>query len=75
VWTLAKLSWFHRAASALGGLLIFVGILVIGVFALALFGIIDFEVFTEAGYRPLLVWALFTVSILDLAAGLVLLRR
>ncbi len=72
---MAELSGFHRAASALGGFLIFVGILVIGVFALILFRIIDFGVLTEAGYRPLLVWALFTVSVLDVAAGLVLLRR
>jgi len=75
VWTLAGLSGLQRAASALGGLLIFVGILVIGVFALTLFEMVDFGVFTEAGYRPLLVWALFTLSVLDLAAGLLLLRR
>lgn len=66
---------FSRVSSALGGLLIFVGILFIGIFALALFGLIDLAIFKSQDYRGLLMLVLLVISILDLIAGIILAFR
>jgi hypothetical protein len=71
----AGLNKFSRVSSALGGLMVFVGILLIGIFALALFGLIDLEVFKSADYRVLLMLVLLVISILDLIAGIMLALR
>jgi len=71
----AGLSKFSRVSSTLGGLLIFVGILLIGIFALALFGLIDLAIFKSQDYRGLLMLVLLVISILDLIAGIILAFR
>ena len=61
-----------RMAIAIGGFLIFVGVIMIGTFALGLLGVID--ALESAGYRILALWALLIVGVLDLVSG-VMLRR
>ena len=61
-----------RMAVAIGGFLIFVGVIMIGIFALGLLGVID--ALESAGYRTLALWALLIVGVLDLVSG-VMLRR
>jgi hypothetical protein len=59
-------------AIAIGGFLIFVGVIMMGIFALGLLGVIG--ALENAGYRTLALWALLIVGVLDLASG-VMLRR
>ena len=67
--------WFSRFAVALGGFLIFVGIIVIGVF---LIGILDPSILESESLQnfqsiPLLL--LLAIGLLDLVAGIILWRR
>lgn len=62
-------------AVALGGFLIFVGIILIGVFALAFYGFIDVSIFESEEYRTLFMLVLLVVSVLDVASGIMLARR
>lgn len=66
---------FGRASSALGGFLIFLGIIIIGVCALALFDVINLEVFSSENFRPLLMLVLLVVSVLDIISGIILAFR
>lgn len=66
---------FGRASSALGGFLIFLGIIIIGIFALALFGVINLEVFSSENFRPLFMLVLLVVSVLDIISGIILAFR
>lgn len=63
-----------KAAVAMGGFLIFVGVLMIGVFALAIFDIIDVGMFMSNEHRVLFVSVLLMVSVLDLVSGIMLAR-
>ena len=60
-----------KAAVALGGFLIMVGILLIGV--TSLFSMADVTVGSE--YRMLFMWVLLTVSVCDIVAGVILVSR
>lgn len=64
--------WFSRFAVALGGFLIFVGIIVVGVFLVGFFGMVDFSVL-ENEILPLLL--LLAIGLVDLVAGIILWRR
>ncbi|RLI31235.1 hypothetical protein DRO56_05365 [Candidatus Bathyarchaeota archaeon] len=64
-----------KIAAALGGLLIFVGVIMIGIFALAFFKIIDVSIVANQEQLPLFTWILMTISLLDLGAGIILLYR
>jgi hypothetical protein len=64
--------WFSRIAVALGGFLIFVGIIVVGVFLVGFFGMVDFSVL-ESESLPLLL--LLAIGLVDLIAGIILWRR
>jgi len=66
---------FGRASSALGGFLIFLGIIIIGIFALALFDVIDLEIFESQDYRALFMLILLVVSALDIISGIILAFR
>ena len=66
--------WLSRFAVALGGFLIFVGIMMIGVFVLFFFGFVDVAIFDEK-YRMLFLWILLAISVLDLVSGVILRRR
>jgi len=67
----AKPRRFSKVAVALGGFLIMVGMLLIGV--ALLFSMAGVTV--ESEYQMLFMWILLTVSICDIAAGVILLFR
>lgn len=64
---------FGRMAVAMGGFLIFVGVIMVGIFALGLLGVID--TLESAGYRTLALWSLLIVGMLDLVSGAMLRRE
>ncbi len=68
-----------KAAVAIGGFLIFVGITMTSVFALAISGVIDISILeTISGneaYRMLFSGGLLALGILDLVSGIILRRR
>ena len=67
--------WLTRFAVALGGFLIFVGIIVIGVFLISFLGVVDFSIIdSETSYSLSLV-LLLAIGLVDLVAGIILWRR
>jgi len=67
--------WLSRFAVALGGFLIFVGIMMIGVFLLVFFGFLDVGILEGEKVRMLSLWALLIIGLLDLVSGIILRRR
>ncbi|NIR86776.1 hypothetical protein GWO13_04070 [Candidatus Bathyarchaeota archaeon] len=68
-----------KVAVAIGGFLIFVGIIMIGVFALAISGALGIGVFERISeseaYRTLLLGMLLVIGIFDFLSGIMLRRR
>ena len=67
--------WLSRFAVALGGFLLFVGIMMIGVFLLVFFGFLEVGILEGEKVRMLSLWALLTIGLLDLVSGYILRRR
>jgi len=67
--------WFSRFAVALGGFLIFVGIIVIGAFLISFFGIVDLSVLETENLQNLPLLLLLAIGLADLVAGIILWRR
>ena len=67
--------WFSRFAVALGGFLIFVGIIVIGVFLIDYFGMIDLNILETENLQNLPFYMLLAIGLVDLIAGIILWRR
>jgi hypothetical protein len=67
--------WFNRFAVALGGFLIFVGIIIIGVFIFILMGDINFNLMELENFQSLFNAVLLFVGLIDLIAGIILWRR
>jgi len=67
-----------KVAVAIGGFLIFVGIIMTGMFALALSGVINVGVFERISgsdaYRVLFLGVLLIIGILDFVSGIILRR-
>ena len=63
-----------KVAVAIGGFLIFVGIIMVGIFALVLFGVIDVSVLESNGYRMFSLGVLLVIGVLDLVSGVILRR-
>lgn len=61
-----------RFAVALGGFLIFAGILMIGVFATVFFGFVEVSALENHEYHILSLWMLLVVGVLDLVSGIIL---
>ena len=66
---------FSRFAVALGGFLIFVGIIVIGVFLISFLGVVDFSMIETESLQSLFLGLLLAVGLVDLVAGIILWRR
>ena len=66
---------FSRFAVALGGFLIFVGIVVIGVFLIGFFGMVDFSIIETENLQSLSLGLLLAIGLVDLVAGIILSRR
>ena len=67
--------WFSRFAVALGGFLIFVGIIVIGVFLIDYFSMIDLNILETENLQNLPFYILLAIGLVDLIAGIILWRR
>jgi hypothetical protein len=67
--------WLSRFAVALGGFLIFVGIMMIGVFVLGFFSFVDFSMLESDQIRMLSLGALLAIGVLDLVSGIIIRRR
>lgn len=67
-----------KVAVAMGGFLILIGVLIVGVFALALTEVIDVKVLDETlenvNYQTLFLGVLLAIGILDVVSGIVLRR-
>ena len=70
-----KIQWSSRFAVALGGFLIFVGIMMIGILIWFFFGFVDFGMLESERFRMLFLWAFLAIGLLDLVAGVILRRR
>lgn len=70
-----KIQWSSRFAVALGGFLIFVGIMMIGILVLFFFGFVDVGMLESERFRMLFLWAFLVIGLLDLVAGVILGRR
>ena len=68
--------WFSRFAVALGGFLIFVGIIVVAFFILAaFFDVIDSSIIETENLQTLPLLLLLIIGLFDLLAGVILWRR
>lgn len=72
---LSATKWFSRFAVALGGFLIFVGIIVVGVFIIGFLGVVDFGIIETENLQGLFLGLLLAIGLVDLVAGIVLWRR
>jgi len=63
------------AAAAFGGFLIMMGIVMMGIFVLVLFNILDITIFMELQFRTFFILALLTIGICDLVSGIILALR
>ena len=63
-----------KVAVAIGGFLIFLGITMIGVFALVFSGVVDVSVLKEE-YQMLFLWVLLMIGVLDVVSGIILRHR
>ena len=67
--------WYNRFAVALGGFLIFVGIVVIGVFFANTMGLIDVNIIETENLQDLVLGLLLMIGAVDLVAAVILWRR
>jgi hypothetical protein len=67
--------WFNRFAVALGGFLIFVGIIIVGIFIIDFWGVVDFSNFATGNIQGLVIGLLLAIGLVDLVAGVLLWRR
>jgi len=70
-----SMQWLSRFAVALGGFLIFAGIMMIGVFVLGFFRFIDVSMLESDQIRMLSLGALLAIGVLDLVSGIIIRRR
>ncbi len=67
--------WFSRFAVALGGFLIFVGIIVTCVFVLGFLGVVDFGMLESEAFQSFSLLLLLAIGLIDLVAAILLWRR
>jgi len=66
---------FSRFAVALGGFLIFVGIVVTCVFVVGFLDVIDFSILESETFQSISLFLLLAIGLIDLMAGIMLWRR
>jgi hypothetical protein len=64
-----------RFTVALGGFLIFMGIIMLGVVAMVFLGFVDVGTLENQEYRMLSLWVLFVIGALDMVSGIILRRK
>ena len=71
---MVRLGVRRRIALAIGGFLIFLGLIIIGFFILAYLNIIDVNTLLNPEYRLLFILILLVLSVLDLISAVILAR-
>lgn len=66
---------FTRFAVALGGFLIFIGIIIVGFFVVGFLDIMDFSIIGTEKIHSIFLGSLFMIGFVDLLAGYILWRR
>lgn len=66
---------FTRFAVALGGFLIFIGILTIGIFLISFLDVMDFSILETEKIHAIFLGFFLMIGGVDLVAGFILLRR
>lgn len=64
-----------KAAAAIGGFLIMMGMIFMGILALLLFNFLDTTMFMAPEYQPLLTLSLLAIGVCDLVSGVILALR
>lgn len=64
-----------RFAVALGGFLIFIGIIMVGIFVTIFFGFADISALENQEYHMLSLLILLVVGVFDLVSGIILRRK
>ena len=64
-----------KAAIAIGGFIIMIGMILLGTFVLAFFGVFDTSLFLNEEGTVILVWALLILGANDLISGIILYLR
>jgi hypothetical protein len=72
-WSNIKL--LNRFAVALGGFLIFVGIIIIGIFLINFLGVIDYSLIETESLQNLFIWLFLVLGLIDLVAGFILWKK
>jgi hypothetical protein len=67
--------WYNRFAVALGGFLIFTGIIVIGIFLASTMGLIDVNIIETANLQGLVLGLLLMIGAVDIVAAVILWRK
>ncbi len=71
---MVRLSVRRRIALAIGGFLIFLGLIIIGFFILAYLNLIDVNTLLNPEYRLLFILVLLVLGVLDLVSAVILAR-
>jgi hypothetical protein len=71
---MVRLSVRRRIALAIGGFLIFLGLIIIGFFILAYLNVIDVNTLLNTEYRLLFILILLVLGVLDLVSAVILAR-
>ncbi|MCW4021940.1 MAG: hypothetical protein ACOWW1_06905 [archaeon] len=67
--------WYNRFAVALGGFLIFLGIVVTGVFLASTMGLVDITIIETENLQGLVLGLLLMIGAVDIVAAVILRRR
>ena len=70
-----RLGRLTTSAAVIGGFLIFVGVILLGVFALSFFKLFDPSLLVKESLLMILMWILLIVGILDITSGIILLKK
>jgi len=63
-----------KVAAALGGILVMTGMIMIGIFALTFFNLLDLSTFMNARNLALFMTGLIVIGVLDVVSGIILAR-
>jgi hypothetical protein len=72
---LNKIRRVGKIAVIMGGFIILIGMILIGTFTIAFFGVFDLELFLREDLYGLYIWTLLIIGILDLLAGFILIVK
>ena len=72
---LSNKKWYNRFAVAVGGFLIFIGIVVTGIFVASTMGLIDVNIIETENLQNLVLGLLLMIGAVDIVAAVILWRK